>query len=228
MDLLTPLSKAWCTDWGNELASLNIQVHGGMGYVEETGAAQLYRDIRIAAIYEGTNGIQALDLVGRKLPMRGGQAIMDLLESIGEVEDDLMQDLTGDLAGDLASDSSGDLASDLSVLWTPIADALDATRRATLWMAEHPNDGALAGATPYLRMLATLVAGWLMARSAVAARGELAEVLAGNSASGNSAEWLQAKMLTAEFFCTQILPQATALEASVTAGGRVLEAVTLA
>ena len=241
VDLLTPLSKAWCTDWGNEIASLNIQVHGGMGYVEETGAAQLYRDIRIAAIYEGTNGIQALDLVGRKLPMRGGQAIMDLLESIGEVEDDLTQDFTGELAdglpGGLASDgsdgSAGDLASDLSVLWPPIADALDATRRATLWIAEHPNDAALAGAAPYLRMLATLVAGWLMARSAVAARSELAEVLVDNSASGisasgNSAEWLQAKMLTAEFFCTQILPQATALEASVTGGDRVLEAVTLA
>ena len=241
VDLLTPLSKAWCTDWGNEIASLNIQVHGGMGYVEETGAAQLYRDIRIAAIYEGTNGIQALDLVGRKLPMRGGQAIMDLLESIGEVEDDLTQDFTGELAdglpGGLASDSSdgsaGDLAGDLSVLWPPIADALDATRRATFWIAEHPNDAALAGAAPYLRMLATLVAGWLMARSAVAARSELAEVLvdnsaSGNSASGNSAEWLRAKMLTAEFFCTQILPQATALEASVTGGDRVLEAVTLA
>ena len=148
--------------------------------------------------------------------MRGGQAIMDLLASIGEVEDDL----TGDGADDLVGD--------LSVLWQPLADALDATRRATLWMAEHPNDGALAGATPYLRMLATLVAGWLMARSAVAARGELAEVLAGNSAAGNSAEWLQAKMLTAEFFCTQILPQATALEASVTGGDRVFAAVTLA
>ena len=232
VDLLTPLSKAWCTDWGNEIASLNIQVHGGMGYVEETGAAQLYRDIRIAAIYEGTNGIQALDLVGRKLPMRGGQAIADLLSSIGEVEDALTRDLTGELAGSLpgglARDNSGGLASDLAVLCPPIADALEATRRAALWLAEHPNDAALAGATPYLRMLATLVAGWLMARSAVAARSELAEVLAGSSASSNSAEWLQAKMLTAEFFCTQILPQATALEASVTGGDRVLDAVTLA
>ena len=233
VDLLTPLSKAWCTDWGNEIASLNIQVHGGMGYVEETGAAQLYRDIRIAAIYEGTNGIQALDLVGRKLPMRGGQAIADLLSSISEAEGDLTRDLTGELAdgssGNSASDSASYSKSDLSALWPPIADALEAARRAALWLAEHPNYAALAGATPYLRMLATLVAGWLMARSAVAARDELAELLAdGNSASGNSAAWLQAKMLTAEFFCTQILPQATALEASVTGGDRVLEAVTLA
>ena len=219
VDLLTPLSKSWCTDWGNDLASLNIQVHGGMGYIEETGAAQLYRDIRIAAIYEGTNGIQALDLVGRKLQMRDGQVISDLLNSISEVESDL---------------TSGDLASgDLSALWPPIADALEATRRATLWLAAQPQDAALAGAAPYLRMLATLVAAWLMARSAVVARGELAEMLAagnsvsGNSVPGNSAEWLRAKMLTAEFFCTQILPQATALEASVTGGDKVLEAVTL-
>src|SRR5262249_42060756 len=69
VDLLTPITKAWCTDMGTEVASLAVQVHGGMGYIEETGIAQRYRDIRIAAIYEGTNGIQAMDLVGRKLPM---------------------------------------------------------------------------------------------------------------------------------------------------------------
>ena len=80
--LLTPLSKAWCTDLGCELTSVGIQVHGGMGYIEETGAAQHFRDARIAPIYEGTNGIQALDLVGRKLPMRGGAVVADLLASI--------------------------------------------------------------------------------------------------------------------------------------------------
>ena len=81
--MLTPLSKAWCTDLGCELTSVGIQVHGGMGYIEETGAAQHFRDARIAPIYEGTNGIQALDLVGRKLPMRGGlKSWLDLLASI--------------------------------------------------------------------------------------------------------------------------------------------------
>ena len=78
-DLYTPLSKAWCTDIGNEVASLGVQVFGGMGYCEDTGAAQLYRDIRIAAIYEGTNGIQALDLIGRKLGMRNGEVVTELL-----------------------------------------------------------------------------------------------------------------------------------------------------
>ncbi len=79
VDLLTPITKAWCTDMGTEVASLAVQVHGGMGYIEETGIAQRYRDIRIAAIYEGTNGIQAMDLVGRKLPMRAGGVVDDFL-----------------------------------------------------------------------------------------------------------------------------------------------------
>ena len=80
-DLLTPISKGWCTDVGSDVASLAIQVHGGMGFIEETGVAQHYRDVRIAAIYEGTNGIQAIDLVGRKLPMRdGGVVRTDLLD----------------------------------------------------------------------------------------------------------------------------------------------------
>ena len=78
-DLLTPVTKAWTTDLGVELASLAVQVHGGMGYIEETGVAQHYRDIRIAPIYEGTNGIQAIDLVGRKLGLRDGRAVRDFL-----------------------------------------------------------------------------------------------------------------------------------------------------
>jgi len=81
-DLLTPVTKAWCTDLGSELTRLGTQVHGGMGYIEETGTAQFERDIRIAAIYEGTNGIQAADLVGRKLRMRGGAAVMDLIATM--------------------------------------------------------------------------------------------------------------------------------------------------
>ena len=79
-DLLTPITKAWGTDLGVEVTSLAVQVHGGMGYIEETGVAQHYRDIRIAPIYEGTNGIQAIDLVGRKLGLRGGDAIRDLVD----------------------------------------------------------------------------------------------------------------------------------------------------
>src|SRR6476620_296804 len=86
VDLLTPVTKAWCTDMGTEVASLAMQVHGGMGYIEETGIAQRYRDIRIAAIYEGTNGIQAMDLVGRKLPMRAGGVVEDFLQRLEAVD----------------------------------------------------------------------------------------------------------------------------------------------
>ena len=93
-ELLTPVAKAWATDLGVELASHAVQVHGGMGYVEETGVAQLLRDARIAPIYEGTNGIQAIDLVGRKLPMRGGGVVNDLIARMRDIEKDL------DAAGD--------------------------------------------------------------------------------------------------------------------------------
>ena len=88
-DLLTPVTKAWCTDMGTEVASLAVQVHGGMGYIEETGIAQRYRDIRIAAIYEGTNGIQAIDLVGRKLPMRAGGVVEDFLTELDALDPEL-------------------------------------------------------------------------------------------------------------------------------------------
>ncbi|HUS62021.1 MAG TPA: acyl-CoA dehydrogenase family protein, partial [Acidimicrobiales bacterium] len=85
-DVLTPVSKGWCTDMGVEVTSLAIQVHGGMGYVEETGVAQHFRDSRITPIYEGTNGIQAMDLVGRKLPIRAGGAVMDLIEEMAATD----------------------------------------------------------------------------------------------------------------------------------------------
>lgn len=210
-DLLIPLCKAWCTDWGNELTSLNIQIHGGMGYVEETGAAQLYRDIRIAAIYEGTNGIQALDLIGRKLPMRGGEALADLLAEIGEVQTD-----------------------DLEKIWPPIDQALAATTEASQWLAENPGEPAMAGASPYLKLLASLVAGWLMAKSAVAAQAELARLEGGgDSPSGDSPtadphlppNELRSKIKAAEFFCAQILPTATALVPAITSGDEPLGAI---
>jgi hypothetical protein len=146
VDLLTPVTKAWCTDMGTEIASLAVQVHGGMGYIEETGIAQRYRDIRIAAIYEGTNGIQAMDLVGRKLPMRAGAVVDDFLNELAELDPDI-----------------GDA-------WPAAVAAL---REATTWIltngATEPND-ALAAATPYLRMFGIVAGGWVMARQAIAAR----------------------------------------------------------
>ena len=154
-DLLTPITKAWCTDLGSELTRLATQVHGGMGYISETGVEQHERDIRIAAIYEGTNGIQAMDLVGRKLPMRMGGAVTDQIAAIEATVAEL--DATGELAG----------------LGTALADAVAALREATDWLlakgVEDPQN-ALAGAAPYLRLFGTVLGGWFLARQALAAR----------------------------------------------------------
>ncbi|MCY4104047.1 MAG: acyl-CoA dehydrogenase [bacterium] len=196
-DLLTPLSKAWCTDVANETTSLALQVHGGMGYVEETGAAQYCRDVRIAAIYEGTNGIQAIDLVGRKLPVRNGAVVHELLDRVSQTAEGLHPDL--------------------AVLREPLATAVTVARSCTDWLLAHPGDGALAGATPYLRLLASAVGAWLLARSAETARAETAA-----GAAGAEAEFLAAKQVTAEFFCRQLLPQAVGLAPAVTGGNAIL------
>ena len=196
-DLLTPLTKAWCTDIANETTSMALQIHGGMGYVEETGAAQYCRDVRIAAIYEGTNGIQAIDLVGRKLPVRDGAVVAELLDSVEA--------------------TAGALHEDLAALREPLLEAVAAARRCTDWLLANTGDGSLAGATPYLRLLATVVGAWLLARSAETAR---AEIVAG--ATGAEAEALAAKQVTAEFFCRQLLPPAVALAPAVTGGAEIL------
>jgi len=150
-DLLTPITKGWGTDLGSELTRLATQVHGGMGYIAETGVEQYERDIRIAAIYEGTNGIQAMDLVARKLPMRAGGAVADLLAEIDAA----------------ASDVGGSIGAAL-------ADANAALREATDWLLakglEDPQN-AMAGATPYLRLFGTVVGGWFLARQAKVAAG---------------------------------------------------------
>ena len=147
VDLLTPLVKAWGTDVGCEVASLGVQVHGGMGFVEETGAAQHYRDIRISPIYEGTNGIQAADLVGRKLGLDGGQTLARVIEE--------------------ARAQAGN---------TPLSALSDAVEEAAAWMMRPQTsvDDRLAGSYPLLTMTAVLVAGGLMKRQGEAAAGMLA------------------------------------------------------
>ncbi|HJU80160.1 MAG TPA: acyl-CoA dehydrogenase [Acidimicrobiia bacterium] len=148
--LFTPISKAWSTDVGVAMASIGIQVHGGMGFIEETGAAQFYRDIRIAPIYEGTNGIQAIDLVSRKLAMRQGQVVSELFDDIQR--------------------TAAECGPDLADLAAPLLEALTAARQATqhLLAVGDPND-ALAAATPYLEMLGLLLGGWMHTLSALAA-----------------------------------------------------------
>jgi len=198
-DLLTPITKGWGTDMGVEVTSLAIQVFGGMGYIEETGVAQYYRDARIAPIYEGTNGIQAMDLVGRKLPMRAGGVVTDFLATVEATAAEVTA------AGDALAPIGDRLAAGHKVL-----------KEATEWlMANGLADptNALAGATPYLRMSGTVVGGWLLARSALAAQRRLDA-----GASGAEQSLLQQKIVTARFYCDQILPTADGLLAAVTAG----------
>ncbi|MEZ5710459.1 MAG: acyl-CoA dehydrogenase [Blastomonas sp.] len=141
LELLTPLAKTYATDMGSEVASLGVQVHGGMGFIEETGAAQYYRDIRIGAIYEGTNGIQSADLVGRKLGLGGGDVMRGLIQRIG-------QD-AGAHAG--------------------LAQLAGACGEVTEYMLGANMDDRLAGSYPYCTMLAVAVSGWLMAKQLAAA-----------------------------------------------------------
>ena len=203
-DLLTPVSKGWGTDLGVELTSLAIQVYGGMGYIEETGVAQHFRDARIAPIYEGTNGIQAMDLVGRKLPMRAGGAISDYLARIDALDADLA--------------AGGDA---LATIRSNLADGLSSLRAATDWLLANgmanPLD-ALAGASPYLRLFSVVTGGWVMAQQALGAQRALA------AASPADKPFYEAKVLTARFFCEQLLPQARGLVPAVTATNRDLAA----
>lgn len=199
VDLLIPICKGWGTDLGVEITSTAIQVFGGMGYVEETGVAQHYRDARIAPIYEGTNGIQAMDLVGRKLPMRSGGVVKDLFADINATVDDLRN------AGD-----------DYTVIADQLAAAVASLSEVTDWlMANGLEDvrNALAAASPYLRMCGIVTGGWMLAQAALAARG-----LAAGDGGGFSEDFLAAKYTVARFYATQLLPQAAGLAGAVTAG----------
>ncbi len=195
--LLTPVAKAWCTDRGVEMASLGIQIHGGMGYIEETGAPQHFRDSRIAPIYEGTNGIQAIDLVLRKLPMRDGEVVKELFAEIGRTAAEL------------------EAHDDFARFRTELSAGLQALAEASEWLGRRLEAGeyneALAGATPYLEMFGTVTGGWIMAKSALAARRLL-------DAGGGDDAFLRAKLATARFYGEQLLPKATALLPAITAG----------
>jgi acyl-CoA dehydrogenase len=157
--LLTPLAKAWSTDVGVDVASLGVQVHGGMGFIEETGAAALLRDARIAPIYEGTNGIQAIDLVTRKLPLSGGEQIRGY---IAEMRADVEALRNSNFPG------LGRSADRLSA-------AIDDVETTTAFLQEALAAGrmrdALSGATPYLRLISLAAGGAYLARAAVAAKG---------------------------------------------------------
>jgi alkylation response protein AidB-like acyl-CoA dehydrogenase len=198
MDLLTPVVKAWCTDIGFDIASTGVQIHGGMGFIEETGAAQHLRDARIAQIYEGTNGIQAIDLLGRKLLRDGGAGMTDLIE---EIEASLT---------DIAA-----AGSELGAMPGNLRDGVGALRAATEWLLDPSNNDLerkFAGAVPFLHLTGAVVGGWLLARGAMAAQRRLA------SADGD-AGFLESKLITARFFAAHALPRTSTLLARITAGG---------
>jgi acyl-CoA dehydrogenase len=187
--LLTPVAKAFSTDIGIEVASLGVQVHGGMGYVEETGAAQHYRDARIATIYEGTNGIQAIDLVTRKLPLAGGAAVAAYLDEL-RVTVSAVKASNAPAFGETAA---------------RLGEAVDSLGRATHWLlAQKSSDAALAGATPYLRMFGHAAGGCMLAEQALAALRE----------SGDGA----ARTALARFFAENIAVHSSGLERSVIEG----------
>lgn len=193
--LLTPLSKGWGTDMGVELTGLAVQIHGGMGFVEETGVAQHYRDARITTIYEGTNGIQAIDLVGRKIGLRGGAVIARHLDAIDDVCTRL--------------DVHVELGATASALRASVA----AARSATMWLAEHGTDpvAMLSGATPYLRLLSTVTGGFLLAESALIARDQ-----------GLDDDVIAERTMSARFFCEQLMPAADGLVGAVTGDSALL------
>jgi hypothetical protein len=186
--LLTPVAKAFSTDIGNEVAYLGVQVHGGMGFIEETGAAQHSRDARITPIYEGTNGIQSIDLVTRKLTAQGGASLWSLLAEL----DATVKQVEG--SNDPAFGTTG----------TKLRDALGSLQRASKWLIERvaskPND-ALAGATPYLRLFGSTLGGCMLAGEALAAR-----------KSGDGERYVT----LARFFAENVTVQAPSLEKTVT------------
>jgi len=189
--LLTPIAKAFSTDIGNEVSSLGVQIHGGMGFIEETGAAQHYRDARITPIYEGTNGIQAIDLVTRKLAAQGGASVWALLEELTGIVRQV------EASNDPAFGTTG----------AKLRDALGSLDRTSRWLLERlasaPND-ALAGATPYLRLFGSALGGCMLAGEALAAR----------NLAGGAGDALRHVTL-ARFFAENISVQAPSLERTV-------------
>ena len=197
VDLMIPVVKGWSTETGVMVASLGVQVHGGMGYVEETGAAQHLRDAQISTIYEGTTGIQANDLIGRKIARESGSTLKVVIEAMRALD------------ADLAQQAGGHFVAIRNRLRTGV-DALAATGG---WLvATYGSDvrAAAAGAVPFLKLLGTVAGGWLMARAALAAQARIA--------AGDSDPFFVAKIGTARFYADHILSQAPGLASTVTDG----------
>jgi hypothetical protein len=203
-DLLTPIAKAWCTEAAQETTSLGIQIHGGMGYVEETGVAQYLRDARIASIYEGTNTIQAIDLVSRKLLRDGGTTVSALVSEMRSVDPPLA--------------NSGD---DLAGLRQALSRGLDELVQCSSHvLTGDKRDPDLAGAAAmnYLMLMGTVIGGWQLARGALAALAP--------ARGGPDAAFHQIQIVMAKFYAEQILPRCVVYGGGVRAGSGTLMALT--
>ena len=205
-ELLIPVVKGWSTELAIDVASTGLQIHGGMGYVEETGAAQHLRDARITTIYEGTTGIQAIDLVGRKILRDDGRAMRTLIEEIEQVVDGL----------------DGAAQDDLAVIKRRLRAGLAALSAAVDWVrsaSRQDLNTVLCGATPFLQLLGTVSGGWQMARAAAIAQNRL-------DAGANDLAFYRAKITTARFFADHFLTQAAGLAEITMHGGAGVMALT--
>jgi alkylation response protein AidB-like acyl-CoA dehydrogenase len=194
VDLMIPVVKGWSTETGIEVASLGVQVHGGMGFIEETGAAQHLRDARITTIYEGTTGIQAMDLVGRKIGRDGGQTAKAWLAEIGKLDSELKSSGLDSVAKNLAAGVQA------------VADCVDYI------VAEKNPAGPFAGAVPFLRLMGIVAGGWQMARAALVSRKKL------SNKEPQDKSFLEAKIATAQFYSDHLLVQAPGLRDTVVKG----------
>jgi hypothetical protein len=198
VDLMIPIVKGWGTELAQEVTYLGIQVHGGMGFIEETGAAQDYRDARITTIYEGTTAIQANDLIGRKTARDGGATARSVCAEIGKV------------AADLAASGDGDLKR----IGAALVSAIAALGQAVDWVVpafSGATRAAHAASVPYLRLWGLVAGGWQLARGAQTAAKRLAE-------RNGDTDFYRGKIATARFYADCLLPQAAALSQAITHG----------
>ena len=206
VELMIPVVKGWSTETGIEVASLGVQVHGGMGFIEETGAAQYLRDARITTIYEGTTGIQANDLVGRKIAREGGVTVKAWLAELRKFDADLAKSKNSDIQALRTHLAAGVQAIAVSVEFI-LANA-----------AKDPNT-AFAGAVPFLKLMGITAGGWQMARAALISERKLSD-------KSNDQGFYSAKISTARFFGDHVLSQAPGLAATVTSGAAAVMALT--
>jgi butyryl-CoA dehydrogenase len=198
VDLMIPVVKGWSTETGIEVASLGVQIHGGMGFIEETGAAQHLRDARITTIYEGTTGIQASDLVGRKIAREGGATAKAFASELRR------------FSGMLAASGNGNIRA-IQPTFSAGVDAVEQCVQYIVGNAGSDIKGVFAGAVPFLKLMGIVAGGWQMARAALAAEKKLKE-------GGGDTAFYEAKIATARFFSDHVLVQAPALRNTVVNG----------